>query len=248
MPEKLLLTGASTFPFDLKDYVEKNLGAAVIAPFDSSELFAFAIPIGLALEGMANTSTPVEFRQAELASPRKLKKLNRLYIYYLSICATLTVALLTAGHLIIGQQESSLKQKLASFTLAKNASFENLNDGIAQCEEALSKEKIPFPIVSTAPRVSDVLAWLCAHPLLSEEIDMKEVHYDLAKYPKLTGAREPYLAKVELKFTASTPAAARLFREALLKGDDLVNPKPEVTWSVEQNMYRASFYLKSVKR
>ncbi|MBI2742383.1 MAG: hypothetical protein HYX48_00505 [Chlamydiales bacterium] len=230
--------------FNLKSHIEMDLGLSLL---EESEMGAFAIPIGLALDGLSRKA-PTQFRQGEFTPIKLQNRRTQLSLYALASSLFLTLALIFGGEIISSKKASELKEKLAAFTPAKNASFETLEEGISLCEEALAKEKAPFPLVSTAPKVADLLAWLSSHPLLENEIDLKEVRYDLTKYPKLGGAREPYLAKVELKFTSTTPAAARQLREALMKGDGLVNPKLEVTWNVEQNLYRTSFFLKGIKR
>jgi type IV pilus assembly protein PilM len=236
--EKLLLTGE---PFiNLKTYLQEVRGLTVLEPPTP----AFAIPIGLALEGLASDPHVIEFRQGDWVSAGRKKKRDKFAVFYLASMGFLT--LLTFGSMLFfsHKKEDEIRERLSQLPQMKNAPYSNHQEALSHCENALAKEKKSFPFSSSAPLVSDLLTWISIHPKLSEEIDVKEVHYQLVKHPKIESPLEPYLTKVELKFTASTPAAARIFREALIQGDHLVNPKSEITWNLQQNIYQATFYLR----
>ena len=229
--DRLLVTGKP-----LSTAEQSSWGLALIdKPGFPQRFLEHAIPIGLALEGLSQDEHAVEFRQKECK--------KRTLAYYFS-CGLLALISAIGGSLLVKYEERKLEERLLALHLIKDEMPTNVDEAVTLCENALSNEKKPYPIVSNVPKVSDLLAWLSGHPLLTDEIDVKEVHYQLTKYPKLGVSQEPYQAKVDLKFTASSPTAARQFREALTKGDELVNPKPEITWNVQQNLYETSFFLR----
>lgn len=242
--DKLLLTGSPLNFLKMREYLENTSALTVLQNTETSQLLLYAVPIGLALEGVSKDGHTADFRQGEFISSKVAKRRKKLLMSYLVSCVLLTLLIGIGGHRIVTQKKDHLSQELKRFVSSKNIQDDDLERSIESCEEDFSKEKPPFPTISTAYKVSDVLAWLSTHPLLSNEIDIKEVHYELVKYPKLNAAIEPYVAKVQLKLCATTPIAARQFREALMKGDGLVNPKQEISWNVEQNVYRTSFYLR----
>lgn len=231
VPTKLLLTGNT----DLAGKLDLSLS---ILEAPSS---AFAIPLGLALEGVARDGKAQQFRQKEFLSERAQKRKTKLLSLYLLSCITLALVTWFSSHLLLGKERRGLTERLARILPSSELSLE---EGLQRVETTLSKEKLPFALSSPLPTVRDLLAWLCSHPKFSQEIEIKEVRYQLVKYPKVNASSEPYAAKVELKFSASSPAAAKQVREALLKEDLLVNSKQEIGWNVQQNVYQTTFYLK----
>jgi type IV pilus assembly protein PilM len=240
-PQKLLLSGDIDIEA-LKEYLQTHFSCSILqAPYAP-----FAIPIGLALEGFVSTGKTVDLRQQEFVSPRVQKKRTKLALSYLLCCTALTLITVFATQFITQREEAKLHERLTLIPQTKNLHLKekDIETALELSEAAFAKEKIPFSFLPTVPKASDVLAWVSSSPIFTDEIDVKEVHYQLVKYPKLGGAQEPYQAKVELKFTSSSPAAAKQFRDALMKGDDLVNPKQEIGWNVQQNLYQTSFTLK----
>jgi len=110
-----------------------------------------------------------------------------------------------------------------------------------------------YPYILDVPRVSVVLSWLDKHPILQEfktgndPLDMRNLRYQLIEYPKIGSLHNRYRAKVDLQFKVKSPMNARRFHEALLKGDEIVDPGSEVSWEALNESYRASFFLKSTK-
>ena len=99
--------------------------------------------------------------------------------------------------------------------------------------------------------MAEVLAWISSHPLLEtlkkegDPLLICEMRYQLVQFPKLGSTQEPYLAKIELEFQVREALHARKFHEALLKGDDKVDPHLEITWEPLADSYRTSFFLKN---
>ena len=80
--------------------------------------------------------------------------------------------------------------------------------------------------------------------LVEKSSKINSLKYDLEKYPALGSNKEPYVAKIELEFTTQKSKDAREFHDSLLKGIGLVNPSSEITWDVNQDNYKTTFYLK----
>jgi type IV pilus assembly protein PilM len=68
----------------------------------------------------------------------------------------------------------------------------------------------------------------------------------LVQYPKAGEKQQPYSVKVDLEFTAPSPAVAHRFQEALEKAPTLVDKKQKVAWTAQQNSYKLSFVLRKI--
>lgn len=111
-----------------------------------------------------------------------------------------------------------------------------------------------FALYPNVPRVSDVLAWLATHPqvVLKQKdgesaktaLQMDSFSYIMMKRPEQTKKQEKYQVKVEIEFTTATPKLAREFHDALLKPNDIVDPKGEIKWNPSRDRYRVSFFLR----
>jgi hypothetical protein len=194
----------------------------------------YAIPIGLALDALSGSGLQLR-RSSAKSEARKKKRM----VKYAAACAALTLCIAGAGF----YKTTSYEKKLtANINAVLGSSALSLSDRVADWEASLSAQRKMFPLAPTVPSVADLLAWLSSK---KQEIDVVRLHYALVKYPKLGEGTEPYQAKVELEFNAPSPTTAREFHDALLKDDPFVNNKQEVSWSVEQNRYKTSFYLRS---
>ena len=118
----------------------------------------------------------------------------------------------------------------------------------ANTVELYSKE---YPFISKAPKVAESLAWITAHPLLERlkaegnPIVIRDFSYQLVQYPHIGALEEPYRVKIEIEFETESPMSARKFHQALIKGDERIDPRQEIGWEPINNGYRASFFLKN---
>lgn len=112
-----------------------------------------------------------------------------------------------------------------------------------------------FPLFPNTPRVSDLLAWLSSHPIVTGQnkddpkaalspLQIDTLSYTLVKRPELKKKQEKYQVKVEVEFNTPTPKLAREFHDALIAPNEMVDPKGEVKWTTNKGKYRASFFLK----
>jgi hypothetical protein len=205
--------------------------------YSSEQLQAFAVPIGLALDGVHKT--PCQFLQNDFTSSKKLKKTRLLKIGTWAACFSLPVLTGLIGGWILLRKESSLKDRIAlHFT-----SSGSLEDQIIAWQKKLSQDGKEFPLLPDVPSVRDVLAWIGT---LQEPIEIVHFHYGLVQYPQAGEKILPYQVKIDLEFTAPNPAVAHRFQEALEKAPTLVDKKQKVAWTAQQDSYKLSFVLRKI--
>jgi hypothetical protein len=123
--------------------------------------------------------------------------------------------------------------------------------GIEEAAIAIQKYDKESPYILQVPNVTEVLAWITAHPLIealkntSDPLEIKGMKYQLVSFPHIDALREPYKAKVDLEFFVKSPMNARKFHEALLQGDDFVNSQEDLLWDASGDTYHTSFFLKN---
>lgn len=119
-------------------------------------------------------------------------------------------------------------------------------------EKEMSAAPDTIALFPHVPRVSDVLVWLGSHPQVSlnngashgAQIYLDSFSYRMIKRPELNKPRERYQVQVELEFTSQSPRAARLFYDALIAPNEIIDPKGEVKWTAANGKYRVAFFLK----
>lgn len=186
----------------------------------------FAIPIGLALEGMQKE--PCQFKVRK--KPRRTK----------AIALSLGLAALVGvtGLALLHSQKQALEKKIATYFAAPDAT---LQTQVFLWQKQLLEESKTFPLLPDIPSVSDTLAFLGE---LQEPIDIVQFHYSLVKYPQAGEKKSPYSAKVELEFKAAGPKDAEAMQERLQKNPTLVDTKQKIAWTAHQNYYKISFWLR----
>ncbi len=213
----------------------------------------YAIPIGLALDALASDESSVQFCQGEFTPERTEKVRQRRTLTYLGFCLGSALLMAVGSSFLISKKQNLLIERLNQYHPSKTAlsSHDQIRGQLLEWETSLNKNKTSFAFLPTAPKVSDALAWISTHAALTAEdgsqkegIDIKSLHYQLVKYPKIGEASSPYIAQLELEFASETPRAARDFHEMLLKGDPIVNGKKEIKWQAQHPTYRTSFELK----
>jgi len=132
-------------------------------------------------------------------------------------------------------------------------SFEGIENRLEFIEDECRKSYEAFPLEPDIPRVFDVLSWLSARPQMqiqlidevsADPMVLQNFSYILLKRPEKGRINEHYQAQVTLEFTCQDPMLARQFHEDLLKPNEFIDPKGEIGWTQNKNMYRTSFYLK----
>lgn len=246
-----LLTGDSV---DLAELLSRIFPGQKLELSDSNLAF-YAVTIGLALDALASDGSSVQFCQKEFTPRRTLLFRKKKTVQYLGLCLAAALLMSIGGSFFLNKKRNHLVENLQSY-LSSPVSKESLSSArqieekLHAWENSLRGQKSSFAFLPNIPKVSDVLAWLSAHPAFATEeggqkegMDIKSLHYSLTKYPKIGDPSSPYAAQVELEFTSAAPRNARDFHEALLKGDQIVNAKKEVKWQTQNQSYHASFEL-----
>lgn len=222
--------------------------------YDKTQLAEFAPSIGLSLDALSTDALSVQFCQKQFTPLHAQQKRKKKILSYLGFCAAATFLMTLGSSLILGKKQKilidNLKEYLPSSLQVELSSLDAIELKLYEWETSLRGKKDHFPFFVNVPNVSDVLAWMSAHPSFSTEdgnqkegVELKSLHYTLFKYPKINEASTPYLAQVQLEFTSQTPRPARDFHEALLKGDALVNGKKEIKWHTQNQTYHTTFEL-----
>ena len=124
-------------------------------------------------------------------------------------------------------------------------------------EKQLQGSGAIFALDPKTPRVSDLLAWLATHPqVVATDADgvttplltIQTIDYSMVKRPDKTRLKDKYRIKVDLELTSESPREARMFHDALIAPNSMIDPKSEVKWSASHGRYRASFFLKDKTR
>jgi len=234
----VIITGRTDAFIHLKEFlVEESENSMTL------EERAFAVPIGLALE--QNDPNSLQLRRAEFFPQRNWGRMGIYASALLAVSFALSIFLFVFA---LWSSHCKKKEMIDSFQLAGKGSVEQRIDNWIASIETHNKE---YPYILQVPKVAEVLSWLSTHPLLErlrkedDPIDLREVRYELVKFPKIESLQEPYLAKVEIEFRFKNAMNARKFHEALREGDSHVDAKREITWESLSDGYRTSFFLKN---
>ena len=243
--EKIVFSQSLEDSTRLETFIKNKYGHHFLIPaegpsfqgYSSDQLRAFAVPIGLALDGLHRA--PCQFRQKDFTSIKKLKR-DRLFTWG-SWAAALSLTLLVGslGGWMLHRKEKALQERIA----VHFSSSGSLEEQLAAWQHKLSQEGQSFPLVPDVPPVRDVLAWLGT---LQESIEVVHFRYSLVQYPQAGAKEQPYKAKIDLEFTAPNPAVAHRFHQAVEKNPTLVDKKQKVEWTAQQNSYKISFVLRKI--
>jgi type IV pilus assembly protein PilM len=241
----------------------------------SEILQEYAIPIGLAFSFLAADEPDVNFRQGEYAYGDPWKRLKTPLYSYFGASVVLALSFFILGNVWSGSKLDNVKQKYASLLeslekpytpferqyLKSNpfdepADIENITPRqlayrLDYLDNEIQRSPNTFNLFPDVPKVSDVLAWLATHNLVTDResgkplLNIKNFHYTLVKRPEAKNKNQKYSVKVELEFRTDVPMKAREFHDALIAPNDIVDPKGEVKWSTSGDIFRTSFFLKN---
>jgi Tfp pilus assembly PilM family ATPase len=242
----------------LKDLISSTMPSTfeIISSFscdsyDMQTLSSYAVPLGLAIDALALDGRSIQLRQKDFFSSQVQKK----WLKTLSLCATaslcLSIGIFSILHTYSMKKQHHCLELSQKYFPGSQAS--TLDMTIQSIEKKKSHDLIPSTLSTSCYSVSDVLAWISTHPMLcrplnssssSELIDIKNIHYEMIKHPKLSGKTEQPLIKIELEFSSPSSRVARDFHDALVKGDSIVDEKKEITWNVKDSLFKTSFFVK----
>lgn len=256
-----------------KDLEKNILSPTELSSTPVTQLQQYAIPIGAALSALPHAQERINFRQKEFSYPHPWKRLMTPLLTYFGACIGFSIALVLFGYSYVSYQENQLRQEYVDMISGMNSSYETFEKEYATKQkrpvttvappDTLTQEDIAdrlnylhkelngspdvFPLLPNVPHVTDVLAWLSTHPIMSgpgNGLQIDSFNYTLVKRPEIKKPQEKYQVKIEVEFTSPTPKLAREFHDALIAPNDMVDPKGEVKWSSNKGKYRASFFLK----
>lgn len=260
----VFFTGRTDAFVHLREYLLESLSETIFVekklppPIEEHK---YAISIGLSLEETMPHAQSVQFLQDEFFPLKNWKKAGifSCLLFGLSILCSVSLFLWSKKNFASKQEEiiQSIEQVLSRHDPAmKTKIFEEnstadtiLSAWMTGIEKA---DKEPSYTLSV-PKVSEILHWFSSHPLIKtnayqgDPIEWEEIRYRLVQYPKVGSLQEEYKAQVELTFRAQNATQARKFHEALLKGDDYVDPKQQIGWETSAQDYKATFFLKQGK-
>lgn len=239
---------AKEFCSDVKPLIpEANLGIA-------DHLFEkFGLAIGIALNA---TSSSLNFQKKEFSKQNFWQRTKKPLLTTLILSTCFCLSQFGLVKVMTQSKKANIKsalQELFDLKLLNHQkvdnSLETLEKQISDIEKSEGNYKNKFPLISQTPRALDILAWLSTHPSLVDAygkslINVISLNYQYERYPMLTRPKDHYLVKVDFAFSTDSSAVARSFHDALVSQNSLVNPKKEVEWRVEKNIYRTSFYLR----
>lgn len=239
----IVLTGRANAFIHLSEFLIDPAENILTLPLEEQK---FGAPLGLAL-AEAN-SHALQFRRGDFFPRKNWKRLGSYALSLLTASFFLSGSLLYLGLHSIQARKEAMWNSLQKRKLSESGAIEERIDRWISAVETNNKE---YSYIIQAPKVAEVLSWISSHPLLEElkkegdPIELKEIRYQLVKFPKIGSPKEPYLAKVEIEFQFKNAMNARKFHEALREGDERVDPTLDIAWDALQDGYRASFFLKN---
>lgn len=281
IPEGILVTGDLAKYAHIQEKLAEKLNLPLLHcleadSYSPSDIQYYALPIGLAIGGLQNG---IDFRQQDFSYPHPWKRVTIPLATYLIGMLLLASTFYLFGKVYLASREKAIKQEYVDLLASMNKPYEKfegaflakhpnhdgeivdalklnreeLQDRLTFLQKDLQGTPDSFPLYANIPRVSDVLAWLGNHPLVTSKdangevesrLQIENFTYTMLKRPVQGKKQERYQVKVELEFTSPTPKWAREFHDALISSNDLVDPKGEVKWGTNRGSYRTSFYLK----
>lgn len=251
-----ILTGDFTSSLDFPDFLLSHLPPSFefknLPPhkdYHSLTLMAYAIPIGLSLEGLMEDGKSLSFCQGPFSTPFIKEKKKKMYLSFIGATVALTCSMLIMGNIYLEKKKNQLIKGFSLLLPKENLpkSLDEIEKGISYLEAKEKKEQKNYPIALSTANVSETLAFLSTHPSLSKDIEITKYNYQLVKYPKALTPKDPYLGKVTLELKIKNPKTAAAFREKFCQNNPFINTKKEISWEEKGSFYSLSFFLASNK-
>lgn len=257
-PKPVIFTGHIDAFKNLKNFLMEDLKEAISNEYGEKwkvEEKKFAIPIGLAIE---QTEKPLQLLHEEFFPKKNWRRTGSYALLLIFFSIFLSCLLLSIGLKAIHDRKTEMVASIGGFIELwdpelKKTLIQDEEAALSQWVSKIANHNKEYPYILDVPRVAEVLSWLSQHPLLQEfkmendPLEVKELRYKLMDYPKIGSQQTRYRAKIDLQFHIKSPMNARKFHETLLKGDEIVDPKGEISWEALNDGYRASFFLKTTR-
>jgi len=245
----LLLTGHfSSLSQDILKNIFDFLAGSAWSILPIPKNFApYAIPIGLALEGIFLDKNSSFFSSQIVLSKTLVKKRKKALTFFAASMTALTALTLILGTFTLRKQEQSLLQGFASVMKEAKVtptSWQDLQELLPKAWEQLQQTKTPYPLHSPVPCVTKVLAWLSTYP---SSINVRTMDYTLTSYPQATTPKAPYIGKLSMTIQIQDPLEAENFRESLGQVSSLAYQDRNLSWLKQGDTYLVSFLLQPHK-
>lgn len=256
-PEGLLLTGYAETLQHISKWMEGlPEKSATIFPhleYETKELAAYAIEIGLAIDGLQRDEKSVQLLVGRFAPKRmvqSVKKKLKSFAALSCLCFFVGMSVVTAYFI---KKETSFKQRFTkivqlsganeqdfSFLKKRFVKKEELSCGVAKLVRGLKNAKKEHLLAKPSLTVTEAFEWLL--PQLDREISIGRLDYKLLSYPTVEHSDREFGLRVEIQFFVPEKEIAQNFFERLKQnGEGLIE---DSVLSGEGNEYRADFTFK----
>lgn len=226
-PQRLFDFMRSKFP----TYFRVPEEGPAIQDIPYEKLLAFAIPIGLALEGLEKKSC--QFLQSTTSPNWIQKKKNFIRQSFISSFA-LAGVVAAAGFSFFHLKERDLSRRIDAVFSSPHS---NLEEKISQWQNHVAEEAKKLPALPDHPTAASTLAWIGN---VDAPIDVVEFRYALVE----SGVESSI--KIDIDFKAPNLPAAERFKEALEKNPTFIDKKQKIEWTATQDFYKISFFLRKI--
>lgn len=233
--DKIVFSQAFEDPQRLSDFMRSKFSTYFRVPEEGpaiqdipyETLLTFAIPIGLALEGLEKNSC--QFLQST-TSPNWIQKKKSFIRQSLIASLALAGVVAAAGFSFFHLKERNLSQRIDAVFSSPHS---NLEEKISQWQHHLTEEAKKLPALPDHPTVASTLAWIGN---VDASIDVVEFRYNLVESR----------VKIEINFKAPNLPAAERFKETLEKTPTFMDKKQKTEWTATQDFYKISFFLRKI--
>ena len=220
----------------------------------------YAIAIGLGLDTAMRDEKTCQFRQGSYTSSHHLGKLGKklCLTFFLSALLALTVQVTTNALLKASAKDA--EQEIATFIESSDLLKSNelslfhetdvqkrIDYKIDQLKAHLRKQKGFFPVNLDVPAMTEVIAYLTAHPILSDPthaVDILSLHYELDSYPTLNHINTRYGATISLELSIPSSTFATVLLDALKNDTTMIDTQREIDFQRTGSGYTLKCHLK----
>jgi hypothetical protein len=251
-PPELIITGNGSY--HMIDYIKKACPTScqitstkAYGSYDSQTLQSFAVPIGLALEGIPEKKS-FSFLFKDLPSPLWQKKRKTKILRFTGAATAFFCLMLLLGTLHVSQKKIRLLNGFSTITSKEKSHLPSLNHlekelVTLEIEEKKKQKGYALNVPFATP--SKLFTHISTHSAFTqiEGIEILKVDYILENYPSATSPQSPYAGKVQIKLLIPKESTASLFYERFRQNNPFILKNTHPVWEQEPPYYRLSFSL-----
>ncbi len=222
--------------------------------YETKEVSAYAIEIGLAIDCMERDDETLQLRVGRFVPKRlytKVKKKMALVAALSCLTSVLALSAVISYHI---KREVNLKERFMRIVQMSNADIERfaflektfvgreeINRGIQELVKGLKNVKKENMLSAPPIQVHETFEWL--YPHLIQGIELKKIHYELLSNPSIERPDIDYLIKYTLVFKPDTEETAQTFYDRLVESGANFIETDSLTREADE--YTASFTIKN---